>query len=63
MKSFVEFDLETLYSRAEYKFVCKQGVGPTAMFFDMEGQVVETIQLEGMNRLESTINILYTIIT
>ena len=50
MKSFVEFDLETLYSRAEYKFVCKQGVGPTAMFFDMEGEVVETIQLEGMNR-------------
>ena len=50
IKSFVEEDLETLYARAEYKFVCKPGVGPVALFKDQEGELVETVQLEGMKR-------------
>ena len=52
IKNFVEYDLETLYSRAEYSFVCKSGVGPVALFYDQEGEVVETIQLDGMKRFD-----------
>merc|ERR1719320_1146560 len=52
IKSFVEEDLETLYARTEYKFVCKPGVGPVALFKDQEGELVETMQLEGMKRSE-----------
>jgi len=52
IKSFVEEDLETLYARTEYKFVCKPGVGPVALFKDQEGELVETVQLEGMKRSE-----------